>query len=89
MGRIEVKPAGQRGGVNRRSPDRRLRPTVTALEGRTLLSTWTVTKAGNDDGSSGTLSWAVGKANADGGGDTIVFDSNVFATAQKLSLIHI
>jgi hypothetical protein len=59
---------------------------VMALEGRTLLSTWTVTKAGNDDGSSGTLSWAVGKANADGGGDTIAFDANVFATPQQIAL---
>jgi hypothetical protein len=84
MGRIEVKPGGHHGGVKKRNPDRRLRPTVTALEGRTLLSTWTVTKAGNDDGSSGTLSWAVGKANADGGGDTIVFDANVFATPKEI-----
>jgi hypothetical protein len=39
MGRIEVKPARHRGGVTRRSPDRRLRPILMAPEGRTLLST--------------------------------------------------
>jgi hypothetical protein len=32
MGRIEVNPAGHRGGVTRRSPDRRLHPMVMALE---------------------------------------------------------
>jgi hypothetical protein len=64
----------------------RLRPTVMELEGRTLLSTLTVTKFGNDDGSTGTLSWAVGEANADGGGDTIDFDPNVFATPQQIML---
>ena len=45
MGCIEVKPARHRGGVTRRNPDRRLRPMVMALEGRALLSTWTVTNA--------------------------------------------
>src|SRR5208337_918772 len=65
----------------------RLRPTVLTLEGRTLLSTtWTVTQFGPDDGSTGTLSWAVGKANADHGGDTIQFDSTVFSTPRTITL---
>jgi hypothetical protein len=63
----------------------RLRPTVMELEGRTLLSTWTVTKAGNDDGSTGTLSWAVGQVNAHPGTDTIAF-SSLFDSAQTITL---
>ena len=39
MGRFEMKPARNRGGVTGRHPDRRLRPTVMALEGPALLST--------------------------------------------------
>jgi hypothetical protein len=70
MGRVEVKPAGHRGGVNRRSAYRRLRPTVMALEGRMLLSTLTVSNT-NDSGSR-SLRAAVAQASADGGGDTIL-----------------
>src|SRR5262249_51091134 len=64
---------------------RGLRPTVMALEGRALLSTLTVTKAGNDDGGTGTLSWAVGKANGSPGPDTIAF-SSLFDSAQTITL---
>jgi parallel beta-helix repeat protein len=82
MGRIGTRNQQGRGREADAARRRRgLRPTVTELEGRTLLSTWTVTKSGNDDGTTGTLSWAVGKANADGGGDTIAF-----ATAQNIVL---
>ena len=55
---------------------RRLKPSVIALEGRALLSTFTVDSTA-DDGSSGTLRWAVGQANANKGADTIVFSSPV------------
>lgn len=56
-----------------------------ALEGRTLLTTWTVTKAGTDDGSTGTLSWAVGQANGNPGADTIDF-SDLFDKSQTITL---
>ena len=65
MGRSEVKPARYRGGVTRWNPDRRLRPTVMALEGRMLLSTLTVSNT-NDSGT-GSLRAAVLQANTDGG----------------------
>src|SRR6516162_5523241 len=41
--------------------------------GSTADPMWTVTSTA-DDGSVGTLRWAVGKANADGGNETINFD---------------
>src|SRR4051812_22760837 len=63
---------------------RRLRPTVTALEGRALLSTFTVTSK-SDDGSAGTLRWAIGQANANNQADTIVF-SSLFNTPQTITL---
>src|SRR6516225_4252110 len=62
---------------------RRLRPAVTALEGRELLSTLTVSNT-NDSGA-GSLRAAVLQANADGGGDTIVF-SSLFDTPQTITL---
>ena len=62
---------------------RRLRPTVTVLEGRTLLSTLTVTNA--DDSGAGSLRAAVAQANTDGGGDTIVF-SSLFDSPQTITL---
>jgi hypothetical protein len=84
MGCIEVKPARHRGGVTRRNPDRRLRPMVMALEGRALLSTWTVTNA-RDDGSTGTLRWAIIEANNSSVPDTIAF-SSLFDTPQTIFL---
>ena len=63
---------------------RRLRPTVIALEARELLSTLTVSSTA-DDGSAGTLRAAIAQANADGGGDTIVF-SSLFNTPQTITL---
>ena len=71
---------GQRTGGGRGS---RLRPTVMALEGRTLLSTFTVNSAA-DDGSAGTLRWAIGQANAGNQADTIVF-SSLFNTPQTIT----
>ena len=63
----------------------RLRPTLLALEERTLLSTFTVNSTA-DDGSSGTLRWAIGQANSTGGAETIQFDPTVFATPQTITL---
>ena len=55
-----------------------------ALEERQLLSTFTVTST-LDDGSDGTLRWAVAQANL-GGDNTIAFDSTVFDTPQTITL---
>ena len=63
---------------------RRMRPTVIALERRELLATFTVNSTA-DDGSAGTLRAAIAQANADGGGDTIVF-SSLFNTPQTITL---
>jgi hypothetical protein len=84
MDRIEVKSAYRRGRVTRVSRNRRLRPTVMALEGRALLSTFTVSSTA-DDGSAGTLRWAIGQANGNQGADTIVF-SSLFNTPQTITL---
>ena len=64
---------------------RRMRPTVLALEDRRLLSTFTVTST-LDNGSAGTLRWAVGQANSAGGAETIAFDKTVFKTPQTITL---
>jgi fibronectin-binding autotransporter adhesin len=64
---------------------RQLRPSLCPLESRELLSTFTVTKI-LDDGSSGTLRWAIGQANTAGGANTIAF-SSLFNTAQKITLV--
>jgi hypothetical protein len=55
-----------------------------ALEGRTLLSTFTVNSTA-DDGSAGTLRWAIRQANANGRADTIVF-SSLFDAPQTINL---
>ncbi len=67
---------------------RRLRPTVMALEGRTLLSTTIVVNNPTDTPVAGQidLRQAIGQANSDGGGDTIQFDSTVFSTPQTITL---
>ena len=62
-----------------------MRPTVLALEDRRLLSTFTVTST-LDNGSAGTLRWAVGQANSAGGAETITFDKTVFKTPQTITL---
>ena len=74
---------GRRGTVETRKR-RRMRPTLMALEDRKLLSTFTVTST-LDDGSDGTLRWAITQANL-GGDNTIDFDSTVFSTPQTISL---
>ena len=62
---------------------RRLRPWVMALEGRELLSTLTVSNT--DDSGAGSLRAAVAQADADGGGDTIVF-SSLFNSPHTIAL---
>ena len=64
---------------------RRMQPTLLALEDRRLLSTFTVTST-LDNGSAGTLRWAVGQANSAGGAETIAFDKTVFKTPQTITL---
>jgi hypothetical protein len=64
---------------------RRMRPTVLALEDRRLMSTFTVTST-LDNGTVGTLRWAVGQANSAGGAETIAFDKTVFKTQQTIIL---
>jgi hypothetical protein len=54
-----------------------------ALEGRALLSTLTVSNT--TDNGPGSLRAAIAQANADGGGDTIVF-SSLFNTPQTITL---
>ena len=75
---------GGRGPVEARQR-RRMRPTLMALEDRRLLSTFTVTST-LDNGSVGTLRWAVGQANSAGGAETIAFDKTVFKTPQTITL---
>jgi hypothetical protein len=69
-----------RGAVGRwasRPSRRRAGPgwTVEPLEGRTLLSTYTVVSPG--DSGTGTLRWAIDQANQDPGNDTISFSSRL------------
>jgi hypothetical protein len=60
-------------------------PGIMALEDRILLSALSVTNA-RDDGSNGSLRWAVDQANSLVGADTITFDPSVFATSQTIPL---
>jgi hypothetical protein len=62
----------------------RLLPTVMALEGRALLSTFTVTSAG--DAGNGTLRWAINQANASNQADTIEFSPSVFDVPVTITL---
>src|ERR1700722_3032117 len=80
----KLKTEHKRGRGTIAARTRRLVPTVMALEGRALLSTITVSSA-NDDGSAGTLRWAIGQANASNQADTIVF-SSLFNTPQTIDL---
>ena len=60
-------------------------PSIMALEDRILLSALSVTNA-LDDGSNGSLRWAVEQANSLVGADTITFDPMIFSTPQKITL---
>ncbi len=62
----------------------RLRPALVALEGRTLLSTFTVNSTA-DDGSTGTLRWAIDQADQNGQANTITF-SSLFNSPQTITL---
>jgi hypothetical protein len=55
------------------------------LEDRTVPSTFTVVNT-LDDGSVGSLRWAVGQANSQPGVDTIDFDSGVFSAPRTITL---
>src|SRR5262245_46256586 len=63
----------------------RARLGVEALEDRTVPSTFTVVNT-LDDGSEGSLRWAVGQANSTAGADTIDFASGVFSTPRTITL---
>jgi hypothetical protein len=58
---------------------------VEALEDRTVPSTFTVLNTA-DDGSVGSLRWAVGQANTHAGDDTINFDPGMFITPKTIAL---
>ncbi len=62
----------------------RFRPDLLALEDRRLPSTFTVNSVA-DDGSIGTLRWAVEQANY-GSSNTVAFDPAVFGTARSILL---
>ncbi len=67
---------------------RRLRPTVAMLEGRTLLSVFTVTNTDDSVSEMGTLRWAVNQADSNPGvADTITFDGKVFKTPKTIALL--
>src|SRR5258708_6742219 len=67
-----------------RNAPHRARLAVEALEERCVPSTLTVTNT-LDDGSAGSLRWAIGQANSQGGSDTINFGA-LFNTPQKITL---
>src|SRR5262249_52957328 len=62
----------------------RLRPGLMALEGHALLSTFTVNST-SDDGSPGTLRWAIRQAQANRQAATIAF-SKLFDAPQTINL---
>ena len=69
--------------IRRGSP--RVRLGVEGLEDRWVPSTFPVLN-NLDDGSVGSLRWAVVQANSTAGVDEIVFDSGVFSTLQTITL---
>ena len=64
-------------------------PALEALEGRALLSTFTVNSlgdAGTGSNDSGDLRYCINQANANDQANSIVFDSTVFGTPQTVKL---
>ena len=76
-----ITKAQDHGRAARRAK-RRLRPTVMALEGRTLLSAFTADRAA-DGVSARMLQWATGQANVHNEADTIVC-SSLFSTRKAI-----
>ena len=73
-------------GLQLRRGDRhRLRPMAMQLEDRRLPSTFTVTKT-TDDGSTGTMGWAISQANSTNGANTINFLASVFSSPEMITL---
>ena len=76
-------------GARRPEARRRVSPRIAdLLEDRRLLSALTVTSIA-DDGSVGTLRWAIVQANNGNGRDgseTVTFDATVFATPKTITL---
>ena len=80
LGRTLVRGSStSRSGLRRRQ-----RLTVQNLEDRVTPATFTVNNS-LDDGSVGSLRWAIEQANAAASDDDIVFDSAAFATPQVIS----
>src|SRR5262249_28267845 len=63
----------------------RIRLSVEAMEGRVVPATFTVVNT-LDDGSVGSLRWAVDQANTNLGDDLIDFDSKAFKSAKTITL---
>ena len=88
LARIDVFAASNHrsgAGPLTRSARNRSIPRLDLLEERRLLSTLTVTNL-LDDGSSGSLRWAITQADKTGGSETIQFDPTVFASPQTITL---
>src|SRR5271170_6293715 len=82
------QPRSGRGTVEARKR-RRMQPTLLALEGRQLLSTFTVNSTGDSGSGSGLvgdLRYCITQANSAGGDEAINFDPTVFATPQTITL---